>query len=50
LEQLKFYKYLGPTVNGIPWKKKVRKEFPWAKAYYANQKIFKSKLVSKKAN
>jgi hypothetical protein len=51
LEQLKSYKYLGPTVNGINSMEKESKEriSLGNKTYYANLKIFKRKLVSKKA-
>jgi len=51
LEQLKFYKYLGLNVNGdnsIEEEIKERTDLG-NKVQYAHQKIFKSKLISKKA-
>jgi hypothetical protein len=51
LEQLKSYKYLGPTVNGTNSMEEESKGRITLgnKAYYSNKKIFKSKLLSKKA-
>jgi len=51
LEQLKFYKYLGLSVNGdnsIEEEIKERTDLG-NKAHYAYNKIFKSKVLSKKA-
>jgi len=51
LEQVQSYKYLGSTVNSD---KLIEKEIHYGitlrnKAYYANQFLFKSRLVSKKS-
>jgi len=51
LEQLKFYTYLGLSINddnSIEEEIKERTDLG-NKAHYAHQKIFKSKLISKKA-
>jgi len=51
LKQLKSYKYLGPTVNGINSIEEESKERTSLgnNNYAKKKKIFRSKLVSKKA-
>jgi hypothetical protein len=51
LEQVKSYNYLGSAVKGDNSMEEESKErlILGNKAYYANQKIFKSELLSKKA-
>jgi hypothetical protein len=51
LEQVKSFKYLGSIVNGNNSIEEETKEriILGNKAFYANQALFKSKLLSKKA-
>ena len=51
MEQVKYYKYIGSIVNGDNSIEEEIKEIIalGSKVYYANQKIFKSKLLLKKA-
>ena len=51
LEQLKFYKYLGLSENGDnSIEEEIKERIDLGnKAHYAHHKIFKSKLISKKA-
>jgi hypothetical protein len=51
LEDVQSYKYLGSTVNSDnSIKEEIQLRIPLGnKAYYANQSLFKSRLVSKKS-